>query len=666
MKLYCADLFCGAGGTSSGLIEAALELDFEVDLVAINHWPVAIATHSANYPWAKHICARIEEIRPRDVVPRGRLHLLVASPECTFHSVARGGRPIEDQKRVPAWGVIQWAQELYVENIVIENVPEFVRWGPLGANGKPLKSKIGETYQAFLQALRSLGYRLDERVICCADFGDATTRKRLFIVATRKGAPSWPMPSHGPREKVSLQTSLFSSPPLKTWRPAREIIDWHLKGENILARKKPLAEKTLKRIAAGMKKINGLDIEPFLVMFYGTNNTRSIDQPLPTVTANGQHIGLCEPFLLSQASGGAPRPVEEPVPTICAKGAVQMVEPFLIPFFGEREGQQPRIHTVDEPVPTVTSHGAGGVVEPFVVAIDHQGGNGRYVKSVEDPTPTITTKARLGLAEPFLIGAGGPERAGKPRSVEKPLNTVLTRQSIAVVEPFLVAAGGPEGKGRNPKSVDDPLDTVLTENHDALVQPFVIAVNHGDGSSASSPDRCRPVDEPMPTLTCKNGFGVVEPFLLPHQHGNDTEQNVRSVEQPMPTVTATSSDMFLVEPYVTKYYGTGVCQPIDEPLDTVTTKDRFGLVEPYLIPVGKNQYLGIRFRMLQPHELAAAQGFARSYKFHGNKSTQVKQIGNAVPHYTAKALCRERLKHYSGRNGDPPVRQKPERTEEQL
>ncbi len=152
-------------------------------------------------------------------MPRGSLHLLVASPECTFHSVARGGRPIEDQKHVPAWGVIQWAQELYVENIVIENVSEFVRWGPLGANGKPLKSKIGETYQASLQALRSLGYRVDERVICCADYEDATTRKRLFFVATRKDASSWPMPSHGPREKVSLQTSLFSLPPLKPWRP---------------------------------------------------------------------------------------------------------------------------------------------------------------------------------------------------------------------------------------------------------------------------------------------------------------------------------------------------------------------------------------------------------------------------------------------------------------
>jgi len=597
LKLYCADLFCGAGGTSSGLVAAARELGLEVELIAINHWPVAIATHSANYPWARHICARIEEVRPRDLVPGGRLHLLVASPECTFHSVARGGRPIEDQKRVPAWGVIQWVQELFVDSVVIENVPEFKRWGPLGANGKPLKRRAGETYEAFLQALRSLDYRVEEKVLCCADYGDATTRRRLFIVATRKGVPSWPLPSHGPREKITLQSSLFPEC-LKPWRPAREIIDWELKGKNVFGRKKPLAEKTMRRIAAGMKKINGLDIEPFLVMLYGTNKTRSVDQPLRTVTANGQHIGLCEPFLFSQASGGAPRAVEEPIPTICARGAVQMVEPFLTSLFDQREGQESRT------VP---------------------------------------------VAEPFLIGAGGPNRAGEPRSVEKPLNTVLTRPSMGIVEPFLVAAGGPEGKGRNPKSVDEPLDTVLTENHDALVQPFVVAVNHGDGSSAPN-DRCRPVADPLPTLTCKNGFGVVEPFLLPHQHGNDTEQNVRSVEQPLPTVTATSSDLFLVEPYVSKYYGTGVCQPVDDPLDTVTTKDRFGLVEPFLLPVGGNRYLGIRFRMLQPHELAAAQGFSKSYKFHGNKSTQVKQIGNAVPHHTAKALCREQLKRYVRRS----------------
>src|SRR5258708_4544317 len=366
MKVLCADLFCGAGGTSNGLIEAASELGIEVDLVAINHWPTAIATHTANHPWARHICARVEEIRPCEVVPRGRLHLLVASPECTFHSIARGGRPIEDQKRVPAWGVIQLAQELYIDNIIIENVPEFIRWGPLGANGKPLKSKVGETYQAFLQALRSLGYRVEERVLCCADYGDATTRKRLFIIATRQRAPTWPLPSHSRRKPASLQAAMFPGSNVKPWRPAREIIDWALKGENIFERKKPLAEKTLKRIAAGLKKLNGLDIGPFLVIFYGTNKTRSIERPLPTVTATGGHIGLCEPFLLSQASGGAPRPMNEPVPTICAKGGVQMVQPFLVPFFCEREGQEPRTHAVDEPIPAVTSHGAGGLVVPFL------------------------------------------------------------------------------------------------------------------------------------------------------------------------------------------------------------------------------------------------------------------------------------------------------------
>lgn len=514
-------------------------MGLDVELIAINHWPLAIATHSANYPQARHICARIEEVRPREVVPGGRLHLLVASPECTFHSVARGGRPIEDQKRVPAWGVVQWVQELFVENVIIENVPEFTRWGPLGANGRPLKRRVGETYQAFLQALRSLGYQVDERILCCADYGDATTRRRLFIVATRKGAATWPMASHAPREHISRQGKLFAEKRLTPWRAAREIIDWDLKGKNIFERKKPLALKTLKRIAAGMRKINGLDIEPFLVMLYGTNKTRSVYQPLPTVTANGQHIGLCEPFILSQASGGAPRSVDAPVPTICGKGAVQMIEPFVFPLH------------------------ADGV-------------------SVQSGSKNASSTENL---------------------------------SVDIVQPFLVAAGGPQGKGRNPKSVDEPLDTVLTENHDALVQPFLVAVNHGNRKMASTNDRCRPLDDPLPTVTSKNGLGVVEPFLLPHQHGNDTTQNVRSVEEPMPTVTATSSDLCLVEPYISKYYGTGISKSVDHPLDVVTTKARFGLVEPYLIPVGNNRYLGIRFRMLQPHELAAAQVSAKSTNF---------------------------------------------------
>src|SRR5260370_3731743 len=138
-----------------------------------------------------------------------------------------------------------------------------------------------------------------------------------------------------------------------------------------------------------MKKMKGWDMDPFAVMFYGTKKSRSMERRLPTVTETGGHIGVCEPFLLSQASGGAPRPMNEPVPTICAKGAVQMVQPFLVPFFGERAGQEPRTHAVDEPVPAVTNHGAGGFVEPIVGAINQHGGDGPFIRSANQPAPSI-------------------------------------------------------------------------------------------------------------------------------------------------------------------------------------------------------------------------------------------------------------------------------------
>lgn len=475
MEVICVDLFCGGGGTSTGLIEAAENLKLKLKLIAINCWALAIATHSTNHPSAKHICGRVEQLRPREIVPGGRVHLLVASPECTHHSIARGGRPIEDQKRVPAWGIINWAQELYIDSIIIENVPEFRSWGPIGANGKPLKSKEGETYRAFLQALRSLDYRLEERELCCADYGDATTRKRLFIMATRRGTPSWPAPTHTAKHKIA-QSSLFESAPPRAWRAAREIIDWGLKGKSIFTRKKPLAITTLQRIAAGMRTINGIDIEPFLVERYG-DQVRAKRKPARQKPVD-QPPGSIQPFLLSQGSGGAPRPVNQPVPTICTQGAVQMLE-------------------------------------PFVVSVDQQGGNGNGTKAVEQPLTTVTTKGRHALTQAFLVGAGGPARAGEPRSLDKPLQTVLTRQTIAMVNPFLVAAGGPEGKGRRAKDVEQPLDTVLTENHDGVVQPFLVTVNHRDENMASGGGRCQSVDSPLPTLTCNKSLANATESSLP-------------------------------------------------------------------------------------------------------------------------------------------------------
>jgi DNA (cytosine-5)-methyltransferase 1 len=357
--LVAVDLFCGAGGTSTGLYRACHATGKRVDLLAVNHWPRAIATHRANYPGARHICDRLESIRPEDAIPGGKVDILAASPECTHHSLARGGKPTTDQQRSSAWLILRWLETLKVDNLLIENVREFRDWGPVGANGKPLKSKKGETYRAWLNAVRSFGYTVEDRLLNAADFGDPTTRQRLFILARKGKRPiRWPDPTHGSPD------NLYG---LLPYRTAREIIDWTLKGESIFTRKRPLAPATLARIAAGLKKYGGVNAKPFLVMLYGTNNARDIDRPMPTITGGGNHTGLAEPF--------------------------------LIKYHGNHKGKtdgEKRVHDIDGPIPTLDTSNRFGLVDPFLIKY-YGAGNG--VSSTDDPVPTITTKDRFGLVE---------------------------------------------------------------------------------------------------------------------------------------------------------------------------------------------------------------------------------------------------------------------------
>jgi DNA (cytosine-5)-methyltransferase 1 len=561
---YAADLFCGAGGTSAGLLAACQAMGIDLNLIAINHWPVAVATHQANHEYAKHLCESIDNVDPRKLVPGGRLNVLVASPECTHHSNARGGKPMSDQSRSSAWHILRWAEALYIESILIENVKEFRSWGPLGATGRPIKRLRGQLFLNFLDALRALGYKVEDRVLNAANYGDPTTRERLFIIARRGNRQIvWPVSTHASGAKLAAgrQGEMFTGNK-KPWRTAREIIDWQIAGKSIFARKKPLAPKTLARIAAGIKKFCGDYAEPFLVLLYGTNDARSIDRPLPTVTGAGQHIGLCHPFLIGQQSGATPRSVDEPVPTIATGGAISVIEPFVAMLYGKS-----KVRSIDEPAPTVTS-GPG----------------------------------HIALVEPFIIGAGGPERAGRPRGVDAPLGTVLTKNSSALIEPFLINIDH-QSSGDSIRAIDEPVPTVTTKARTCVVEPFMVEVNHGNGTSEKNPDwrRAVSVDEPMPSVTTKRGRGLVQPFVV-------------------------------------KYNGTAGAQSVEEPLDTVSTRDRFGLVET---EAGTFK-LDIRFRMLEPHELAAAQGLA-GYIFTGKKTEIVKQIGNAVPKGTATALCRELL-----------------------
>lgn len=600
--LEIADLFAGAGGTSTGVARAAARLGARMNLIAVNHWEIAVETHTQNHPDAKHFCTDLDATSPRKLVPSGRLNLLVASPECTHHSNARGGKPMSDQSRSTAWCILRWCEALYVENVLIENVREFLSWGPLGANGRPLISKRGETFKAFIAGMCSLGYRVEHRILNAANYGDPTTRERLFIIARRGNKPiKWPVPSHSVdgRPSYDKQKGGYHYGEFQKWRSARQIIDWDLRGRSIFGRKKPLAQATLDRIAAGLIKFGGKNAEPFLVMLRNHGSARSVDLPVPCVTAGGKHVGLCEPFvaelrggktansindplstvatrgahhaliepfILGQQSGSVARSTGDPLPTVATDGAISLVQPFIVPQFGERAGQSPRVHSIDEPAPTVTGHGAGALVEPFITRFNgsHEGrddGSGRN-SSIESPLSTVDTSNRFGLVESFIVPQFGE---ALPRSLDRPLSTITT-----------------------------------TSRGIGLVEPFMMTCAHGGGDEKNHARRTHDLGKPVPTL-CGKGEKV------------------------------------LIEPYLVQYNGTADSRPISEPLGSVTTRDRFGLVS------ADGYAIDILFRMLQPHELAAAQGFPPGYIFVGNREQQVKQIGNAVCVNLAEALAWELL-----------------------
>lgn len=316
-RITIADLFCGAGGTSTGAVEAIEALGATAELTACNHWPVAVATHTANHPGARHFCASLDTLNPRELFAPGELNVLWGSPECTNHSRARRGKHINEQSRATAWCLTRWADALRPDIVLVENVPEFAHW---------------ESFGAWVKCFESFGYRVGTRVLVAADYGDPTTRKRLFVQAVRgRRGLFWPNATH---EK---HAGLLG---LKPWVAEREIIDWTIPAQPISTRKRPLAAKTMKRIAEGLEKHGGA----MLVAMEHGGRTLPIDQPLPTVTcAKGGAFGLA--YLLPQHGGGALRPVSEPAPTVATAGAIALI----MEYYGTG-----KTRPVSEPLPTVT------------------------------------------------------------------------------------------------------------------------------------------------------------------------------------------------------------------------------------------------------------------------------------------------------------------------
>lgn len=353
-KLNIIDMFCGGGGESTGLISAANEYGFDVTMSAINHWERAIETHSANYPFAEHRCENVQHIDPTTLAASRNTDLLWASPGCQHFSVARGGKPRSEQMRSPAWEVLRFAEEIRPKRIIIENVPEFQTWGPLDENGKVIKQMKGRTFQAFLKGLRSLNYRVDYRVLCAADYGAPTSRKRLFIQAVRVDCGKrimWPEVTNMAEENLLG---------LPRYRSAADIIDWSIPCKLISQRKKPLADATMRRIEYGIREYWGEYAKPFLAVLYGQSKTQPVDTPLSTISCSGAHHMLIQPFITAIGQTSAKsrnRTLAQPLSTICTKQEHCLVQPFITEYYGNG-----RAVPLGVPLPTVTTRDRFGIV----------------------------------------------------------------------------------------------------------------------------------------------------------------------------------------------------------------------------------------------------------------------------------------------------------------
>ncbi|BAW27500.1 DNA cytosine methyltransferase [Pseudomonas putida] len=620
------DFFCGGGGAGTGL---EMGLGRKVD-VAKNHSPAAISMHTANHPHARHFTTDVFEGDP-DAECQGRpvgwFHM---SPDCTHHSQAAGGQPRKREIRNLSWIGLKWGGKKKPRVISLENVKQILQWGPLIAkrdkatgrvitldlvphptNPKKTVNRVAEpgeqvpvsnqflvpnpkrrgiTWRRFVQLLEGMGYQVEWRIIKACDYGAPTSRERLFMIARCDGQPIvWPEPTHAKNPAKGQQK----------WRTAADCIDWTVPSNSIFGRKKALAEATLRRVAKGMKKFVLDNPQPFIVPIanWSGESVQSLNDPLRTITAwpRGGTFAVASPTLVQTG-------------------------------YGEREGQQPRVPGLDQPLGTIV---AGGVKHALTSAVilpaTHQGSD--RVNDPAEPLPTVTAANRgeLMMANPVMVSASsiasafveqanGGFNTTPARSMNDPMSTVTNTgsQQRLVTAQLATLRNGSTGQ-----QAEAPLSTVTAGDHHALVAANLL---HLRGNCDS-----RAVDEPLHTVSAGGTHhGLVEYTLSPeHEQG-----------------------ALQVAAFLIRYYGTENMSACDEPMSTITTKDRLALVTVY---VKGTPYVivDICLRMLQPHELYRAQGFPANYIIDVGadgvpftKTEQVHMCGNSVSPPPMAALAR--------------------------
>jgi len=442
------DNFAGGGGASTG-IEMAVGRSVDI---AINHDPDAIAMHRANHPNTRHYCEDVWQVDPVEACAGRPVGLAWFSPDCTHFSRAKGGKPVDKNIRGLAWVTIRWAMKVRPRVIMLENVPEIRTWGPLGEDGKPIKSRSGETFDGFIYALttgiprehpafaemceslkiapdsaeaerliKGLGYTADFRILRSCDYGAPTTRTRFYMIARCDHLPIiFPPPTHGERKG------------LKPYHTAAECIDWSIPAQSIFERDKPLAENTLRRIARGIEKFVINNPEPFIV----------------TVNHSGE--------------GFRGQKADEPLGTVVTSGKHYLVAPSLIQYHSETTSDEVRGQELSEPL------------------------------------MTVDTSPRYALSVAHIMKNYGGNYQGAGSGADKPLDTVTAHDHNSLVTAHILTMRN----NRDGQKRDEPLTTVSCSGaHHAEVQAFLVKYF----STATA----KPVTAPLDTITTKDRFALV-------------------------------------------------------------------------------------------------------------------------------------------------------------
>ena len=505
------DNFAGGGGASTGI---ELATGYSVD-IAINHDPEAIKMHKVNHPNTKHYCENVWEVDPVKACKGHPVGLAWFSPDCKHFSKAKGGKPVEKNIRGLAWVVLKWAALVRPRVIMLENVEEFQTWGPcipirdkdtgrvivsmVGRHDRekneprtrvadpgevvpvdrqifqPDPKRSGQTYKKWRKQLEALGYEIDTKELVAADYGAPTMRKRFFMIARCDGKPIvWPEPTHGPADSEEVKAGL-----LKPYVGAYTQLDFSLPCPSIfdtaeeIKRKygiravRPLAQKTMDRIARGLKKFVLDNPEPFIIQCNhgGERRQNDIKEPLSTIT--GKHgYGIVEPkivpYMGTNTTNHPGGNCKNPIHTITTGNQQCLISPTLIQYHSETSKDEVRGQSIEDPIMTVDGSNRYGLVTSFL----HKYYDGGYTgagDTVENPLPTVTSWDHNSLCAVNLIQMNNHCDG---RDVKEPIPTITAGDGhFGEVRAFLIKYYG-QGTGQD---VKEPLDTVTSRDRFGLV-----------------------------------------------------------------------------------------------------------------------------------------------------------------------------------------------------